>query len=107
MSNDLMKHVMKCVRAQVSSHVRFFATPWTVAYQAPSSMEFSRQEYWSGVLPGASTGVPTHDKDMWENPDRQGESGLEDHPLAPDLPERLPQNQNLSVLLFYNFHQLL
>ena len=29
--------------------VRLFATPWTVAYQAPQSMEFSRQEYWSGV----------------------------------------------------------
>ena len=27
-----------------------FATPWTVAYQAPPSMEFSRQEYWSGFL---------------------------------------------------------
>ena len=26
-----------------------FATPWTVAYQAPLSMEFSRQEYWSGL----------------------------------------------------------
>ena len=31
------------------SHVQLFATPWTVAYQAPQSMEFSRQEYWSGV----------------------------------------------------------
>ena len=30
------------------SHVRLFATPWTGAYQAPQSMEFSRQEYWSG-----------------------------------------------------------
>ena len=29
------------------SHVQLFATPWTVAYQAPLSMEFSRQEYWS------------------------------------------------------------
>ena len=29
------------------THVRLFATPWTVAYQAPS-MRFSRQEYWSG-----------------------------------------------------------
>jgi hypothetical protein len=27
--------------------VRLFATPWTVAYQAPPSMGFSRQEYWS------------------------------------------------------------
>ena len=31
------------------SHVRLFATPWTVACQAPLSMEFSRQEYWSGL----------------------------------------------------------
>ena len=31
------------------SPVRLFVTPWTVAYQAPPSMGFSRQEYWSGV----------------------------------------------------------
>ena len=31
------------------SRVRLFATPWTAAYQAPPSMGFSRQEYWSGV----------------------------------------------------------
>ena len=31
------------------SRVRLFATPWTTAYQAPTSMGFSRQEYWSGV----------------------------------------------------------
>ena len=30
-------------------HVQFFATPRTVAYQAPQSMEFSRQEYSSGL----------------------------------------------------------
>ena len=30
------------------SHVRLFVTPWTVAYWAPLSMGFSRQEYWSG-----------------------------------------------------------
>ena len=29
-------------------HVRLFATPWTVACQAPLSMGFSRQEYWRG-----------------------------------------------------------
>ena len=29
--------------------VRLFATPWTVAHQAPLSMGFSRQEYWSGL----------------------------------------------------------
>ena len=31
------------------SRVRLFATPWTAAYQAPPSVGFSRQEYWSGV----------------------------------------------------------
>ena len=37
------------------SRVRLFATPWTIAFQAPLSMEFSRQEYWSG-LPFRSQG---------------------------------------------------
>ena len=31
------------------SHVQLFATPWTVAHQAPLSMGFSRKEYWSGL----------------------------------------------------------
>ena len=31
------------------SHARLLATPWTSAYQAPLSVGFSRQEYWSGV----------------------------------------------------------
>ena len=37
------------------SCVRLFVTPWTAAHQAPPSMEFSRQEYWSG-LPFSSPG---------------------------------------------------
>ena len=41
--------VLKCVGVCVSrSVVSDFATPWTVACQAPLFMEFSRQEYWSG-----------------------------------------------------------
>jgi len=35
--------------ACVLSHVRLFATSWTVACQAPLSMGFSKQEYWSGL----------------------------------------------------------
>ena len=35
--------------APVISRVRLFSTPWTVAHQATLSMEFSRQEYWSGL----------------------------------------------------------
>ena len=38
-----------CVPSRFSC-VRLFATPWTVAFQAPLSMEFSWQEYWSGLL---------------------------------------------------------
>ena len=37
------------------SHVQLFATPWTIAYQDPPSVGFSRQEYWSG-LPFPSPG---------------------------------------------------
>ena len=37
------------VKVKSLSHVRLFATPWTVAYQAPPSMGFSKQEYWSGL----------------------------------------------------------
>ena len=33
----------------VVSHVQLFATPWTLACQAPLPMEFFRQEYWSGL----------------------------------------------------------
>ena len=39
----------------IVSHVLFFATPWTVAHQAPLSMGFPQQEYWSG-LPFPSPG---------------------------------------------------
>ena len=56
------------VKVKLLSHARLFATPWTVAYQAPPSMGFSRQEYWSGVPlpspgdlpdPGIEPGSPT------------------------------------------------
>ena len=54
------------------SRVRLFATPWTVAYKAPPSVRFSRQEYWSGVPfpspgdlpdPGIEPGSPTFQAD--------------------------------------------
>ena len=39
-----------CVCAQSLNCVQLFATPLTIAHQAPLYMEFSRQEYWSGLL---------------------------------------------------------
>ena len=40
------------------SHVGLFATPWTVAYQTPLSMEFSRQEYSNGLPFPSPGGLP-------------------------------------------------
>ena len=37
------------IKVKSLSRVRLLATPWTAAHQAPPSMEFSRQEYWSGL----------------------------------------------------------
>ena len=54
-SNKPQYHLEVCEGVKLLSHVRLFATPWTVAYQAPPSMRFSRQEYWSG-LPFPSPG---------------------------------------------------
>ena len=45
--------LLQCMKmkseSKLLSGVRLFATPWTAAYQAPPSMRFSRQEYWSGL----------------------------------------------------------
>ena len=46
------------VKVKSLSRVRLLATPWTAAYQAPLSMGFSRQEYWSGLpLPSPLQGL--------------------------------------------------
>ena len=56
------------VKVKLLSRVRLFVTPWTVAYQVPPSMGFSRQECWSGLPfpspgdvpdPGIEPGSPT------------------------------------------------
>ena len=58
------------------SHVRLFVTPWTVAHQAPPSMEFPRQEYWSGLPfpspgdlpdPGFEPGSPALQADAFQS----------------------------------------
>ena len=46
------------VKVKSLSHVWLFLTPWTAAYQAPPSMGYSSQEYWSGVpLPSPSSTI--------------------------------------------------
>ena len=46
------------VKVKSLSHVHLFATPWTVAPQAPRSMEFSRHEHWSGLPFPSPGGLP-------------------------------------------------
>ena len=45
--------LLQCMKVKMKvkslSRIRLLATPWTAAYQAPPSVGFSRQEYWSGV----------------------------------------------------------
>ena len=50
------KVMTNLVKVKSLSRVRLLATPWTAAYQAPPSMRFSRQEYWSG-LPSPMTNL--------------------------------------------------
>ena len=45
---NFLKDLGKESEVKWLSPVQLFVTPWTVAYQAPPSMGFSRQEYWSG-----------------------------------------------------------
>ena len=50
------------VRVKLLSRVRLFETPWTAAYQAPPSMGFPRQEYWSGVSLPSPTRITSRPK---------------------------------------------
>ena len=77
----------------VLSHVQLFATPWTVDRQVPLSMEFSRQEYWSGLPCPPSGNLP--------------DPGIE--PISPVTPalqlDSLPLNHWGSPLyILYFFH---
>ena len=65
------------------SRVRLFATPWTVAHQAPRSMKFSRQEYWSG-LPFSSPGDLPDPGIEPRSPALQADSLPSESPVASD-----------------------
>ena len=83
------------------SHVRLFATPWTAAYQAPLSMGFSRQEYWS-VLPFPSPGYLPDPGIKPRSPILQADA-LTSEPLGNGKESKIlnlrlcPQNQNIEL----------
>ena len=66
------------------SRVRLFVTPWTVAYQAPPSVGFSRQEYWSGV-PFPSPGDLPNPGVKPRSPALQADSLLSEPPGKPHM----------------------
>ena len=102
------KHIQRELKVKVKvkslSRVRLFATPWTVAYQAPPSMGFSRQEYWSGlsfpsprdlpdpgIKPGspefqanALTSEPPGKQIIWKDPDAGKDWGQEEKRVTED-----------------------
>ena len=73
----------KWVKVKLLSRVRLFATPWTVAYQAPLSMRFSRQECWSG-LPFPSPGDLPDPGIEPGSPALQADALLSEPPGKPD-----------------------
>ena len=78
----------KCLK-DVLSCVRLFATPWTVAHQAPLPLEFSRQEYWNRLPFPSSVDLP--------NPGTEpGSPALQDDSLLSEPPGK-PQRAVLSV----------
>ena len=74
----MLKSSCLCVKS--FSHVRLFATPWTVAHQAPLSMGFSRQQLWNG-LPFPSPG------DLPDPGIEHGSSALQADSLPSEPPE--------------------
>ena len=89
------------VKVKSLNRVRLLATPWTAAYQAPPSMGFSRQEYWSGV-PLPSPRVPE-----WlpfSSPGDSPDPGMEPRSPAlqadalPSDPQGKPKCINFSIM---------
>ena len=75
------------------SHVHLFVTTWSVAYQAPLSVGFSRQEYWSG-LPLPSPGDLPNPGTEPRFPTLQEDALLSEPPGNPKLIKRLKNVKN-------------
>ena len=77
------------------SRVQLFATPWTVARQAPLSMEFSKQEYWSGFPCPPPGDLP----DPEIEPTYPASAALQADSLATEPPGKPPNNLSLTYYL--------
>ena len=77
------------VKVKFLSHVWLFATPWTVAYQSPLSVGFSRQEYWNG-LPFPSPGDLPNPGMEPGSPALQTDALPSEPPRKPNVPINIP-----------------
>ena len=87
----LLEHILQENTVKLLRCVQLFAIPWTVAYQAPPSMEFSRQEYWSGL--------------PFPSPEDLPDPGIEprSHTLQANvLPSEPPGKQNTGNSVYYH-----
>ena len=86
------------MKVKLLSHVRLFATSWTVAHQAPPSMGFFRQEYWSG-LPFPSPG------DLLDPGIEPRSPALQADALTSEPPGQTPGNQGSPLYKLLRFRQ--
>ena len=87
------------VKVKSFSHVQLLATPWTAAHQAPPSMGFPRQEYWSGVpLPSPAS--------MWDECNCVGVNILW-HCLSSELEWKLTFSSPVATAEFSKFADML
>ena len=91
------------MKAKLLSCVRLFVTPWTVAYEAPPSMGFSKQEYWSG-LPFTSPGDLPDPRIKPGSPALQADALSSKPPGKPQPLFKQTSWQIMSSLIFFLFH---
>ena len=104
---DTFRWLLYPVKVKSLSRLRLFATPWTVAHQAPPSMGFSRQEYWSG-LPFPSPGESSQPRDRTQVSCIAGRRYIQVQPLfkSHSLPFRTinqPQFLSISCLSYFEW----
>ena len=80
---------------------RIFVTPWTAAHQAPPSVEFSRQEYWSGLTFLSPGDLPNPGIEPRSPALQDREALLSEPPRNPFIEHQIRSDQSLSrVQLF-------
>ena len=94
-----------CLHAQSLSHVWLFGTPRTVACQAPLSMDFSRQEYWSGLPFPSPGGLPNPGIDLGF-PTLQADSLPSELPGRPITTLNIPKSIQLNIKGYLSCFQL-